>query len=172
MFGKKEKFIEAELNAIKAQAEHMSDAIVEKVRGGVVDSVRKLINEQDTVTELRKEIAGLIGEKTELEAMVEGHKSKQRIQETEWKHALKMKEEKNALGIDRKEVELEGKFVGKEMELLKKHQEKLLALIKDNEKKQEKFFQDIMDRLPNANMAIKLSNQAEVSKDGDGSKSK
>ena len=79
---------------------------------------------------------------------------KKELEETEIKHLIKMKEEKNQLELDKEKVKMEADYQKKEMDMMKKHHEKILESLGESKKDIKEVYVKIMERLPNVNMSI------------------
>ena len=94
-----------------------------------------------------KKIDAYKGEIRDLKDSIADLKKEKEVEETSIKHFIKMREEKQALDLEKKEVSLEKKFVAKEMDLMKEYHEKTEFMLND-------FKSEIMERLPNVNWNI------------------
>lgn len=109
-------------------------------------------------TAIREEL-GLKGSGKEeidrLKVEIEDLKLKKRMEEAEIKHLVKMKEEKQLIDYEKKEIELQKEFQKKEMDLQTKYHDKVLRTIEESRKESRELYTAIMERLPNVNVAMK-----------------
>lgn len=112
---------------------------------GLKKVLKDILNDTDnnerTVKALKTELAEL--------------QLKKRMEEEEIKHLVKMKEEKQFIEGQKKEMELQKTFQMKEMELQNSYHEKVLKTIDESRKESRELYTKIMERLPNVNVAIK-----------------
>lgn len=116
-------------------------------KGQLKKVIDEAINGPDKTGELKKDIKRLKNELEDLEF-------KKRMEEAEIKHLVKMKEEKQILEAQKKEVELTKEFQAKEMKLQTEYHDKAVKLIQEGHAKMQEIYGKIMERLPNVTMAI------------------
>ena len=103
----------------------------------------------------REKIDELNVEVEKLKTEIKNLQLDKRIEEEEIKHLVKMKEEKNLIEMQKKEISLQREFQEKEMSLQSKYHEKVIATIEESRKETKELYSAIMERLPNVNMEIK-----------------
>lgn len=109
--------------------------------------IRESLTEPDNTVGLKNRIEDLKKEIKELEF-------KKDMESKEIKHLVKMKEEKDKVQADKKEIELIKDFQSKEMKLQREYHDKVVKLIQDEHLKIQDIYSKIMERLPNVNMNI------------------
>ncbi len=109
--------------------------------------IKESLTEPDNTVGLKNQIEDLKKEIKELEF-------KKDMESKEIKHLVKMKEEKDKVQADKKEIELIKDFQSKEMKLQKEYHDKVVKLIQDEHLKIQDIYSKIMERLPNVNMNI------------------
>lgn len=114
-----------------------------------VEGLKKVLREVLNNSEDGKKTVEAL--KTELAEL----KLKKRIEEEEIKHLVKMKEEKQLIEGQKKEIELQKLFQKKEMELQSTYHEKVLKTIEESRKESRELYTQIMNRLPNVNVEMK-----------------
>jgi Skp family chaperone for outer membrane proteins len=102
---------------------------------------------KDGKAALQKEIRQL---KDELEDL----KLKKKMEETEIKHLVKLKEERQAVEADKQKNELAKTFNDKEMALQTKYHEQVMGVIQKEHEKLQALYKEIIGRLPDVNMTI------------------
>lgn len=107
--------------------------------------LRNVLNNED---DGHKTIEGLKIKIAELEL-------KKRMEEEEIKHLVKMKEEKQFIEGQKKEIALQKEFQKKEMDLQSSYHKKVLETIEESRKESRELYTQIMNRLPNVNMEMK-----------------
>jgi hypothetical protein len=119
---------------------------------GVKKAIKEVLYDggkgREKIEELNKEIDILKTNIKDLEL-------KKRLEEEEIKHLVKMKEEKQAIEIQKKEIDLAKAFQQKEMELQSKYHDKIITTIEESRKESRDLYTAIMDRLPNVNVEMK-----------------
>lgn len=120
---------------------------IEKIK----DAVRDVLDEGDEskhkTDDLKDEIKRLKEEKETLSFQ-------KKMEEKEISHLVKMKEEKIHIETEKERLELTQKFQEKEMQLQKEYFDKVMAAVKDGQKKMEDIYTKILERLPNVNLDI------------------
>lgn len=111
-------------------------------------AVKEAFNEPDTKPALEKEIERLNKQLKELEL-------KKELDIKEIEHLVKMKEEKQVVEAQKKEIELQKLFQKKEMDLQTQYHERVMKQIEEGRREIKEVYTEIMKRLPNVNMAIK-----------------
>jgi hypothetical protein len=109
--------------------------------------IKESLTEPDNTVGLKNQIEDLKKEIKELEF-------KKDMESKEIKHLVKMKEEKDKVQADKKEIELIKDFQSKEMKLQKEYHDKVVKLIQDEHLKIQDIYSKIMERLPNVSMNI------------------
>lgn len=102
----------------------------------------------------RQKIEELNQEVEVLKVTVKDLELKKRLEEEEIKHLVKMKEEKQLIELQKKEITLQQEFTKKEMELQTKYHDKVLTTIDESRKESKELYTEIMKRLPNVNVDI------------------
>jgi hypothetical protein len=97
--------------------------------------------------ELRQRVLNL---KAELEEL----RLKKKMEEIEIEHLVKLKEEKQGVEFQKKELGLEKQFQQKEMVLMKDFHNKTLELLEKKSIELGKIHEEILKRLPDINMTI------------------
>ncbi len=107
---------------------------------GLLAEAKSLIGPAEDVSRLKQEIAELGLKKT--------------MEQREIEHLVKIKEEKLSLEHQKKEVELQRQFQEKEMKLRENYNEKIMKSIGDFQIRQDKFFEQVMTRLPDVKVLL------------------
>ena len=107
----------------------------------VIDEATKVALDFGEVEDLKKKLANLKLD-TEIEAR-------------DTRHLIKMKEAKLDVEFKQKELELKGKFKDLEMKLQNEFHEKVVNLLDEARKEMKQVHTQILESLPNVNMAIK-----------------
>lgn len=137
------------LNELKVSVMETVTTAIQKALHSFKDEEKDAINLTTTVNDLKKQLRTV---KDELDDV----KSKKKIELMEIEHLVKMKEEKNAIELEKKTVEIQKQYNEKEMTLLKEHHAKTLSMIDDTKKEFNNLYKEILSRLPNLNATIEL----------------
>ena len=111
-------------------------------------TLREVLGLSSDTIELQKTVKQLKDEIAQLE-------SKRKIEELELKHLVKMKEEKQALELQKAKNDQERAFNQKEMELQTKYHDKVMSIIQDNTTKTQEIYTEILQRLPTVTVDVK-----------------
>lgn len=115
----------------------ISENTLRKVLGISADTIEL----QKTIKQLKEEIAQL--------------ESKRKIEELELKHLVKMKEEKQALELEKGLNAQSKAFNEKEMALQTKYHDKVMKIIEENTIASQKIYTEILERLPTVVVDVK-----------------
>ena len=120
----------------------LGELLGQKTEGieGLLREAKELIGPAGDVSKLKREIAELELQKT--------------MSEREIKHLVKLKEEKLIIEHEKKAVELQKGYQVKEMEMRTEYHDKVLKSLEDFQCRQDKFFGQIMERLPNVDVLL------------------
>jgi hypothetical protein len=132
---------------VKRLGEGLKQDIVETV---VIEADKKMtavLNAEDSVTKLTKE-------KTGLETDIAKLKSQKKIDETEIKTIIKVAEEKAALELERKELELMKVHLANQTTLVEKYHTDLAAAVNKEREKMEGFMKDVMDKFQGRDIQV------------------
>ena len=116
-------------------------------QSGLEKALAKVMSKDD-VSGLKLQIATL---KEELENL----KLQKKMEETEIKHLVKMKEEKQAIELQKAMNDQNKSFNDKEMALQTKYHEKVMGVLEEGSKKLQEIYKEILGRLPNVNVEMK-----------------
>lgn len=125
-------------------------------------TLKKVLNEilgkrLDGVPELIQEAKDLIGPAEDIGALKKELKELQltkTMEQREIEHLVKLKEEKLDVEHQKKTLVLQGQFQKKEMDLQTEYHGKVMDELKEYNKRQDKFFEQVMERLPNVSAHI------------------
>jgi hypothetical protein len=98
-------------------------------------------------TDLKDEIRRLKDELADLTTT-------KKMETREIEHLVKIKEEKLNIEHEKKTVELTAEFQKKEMAMQTKYHDKVVTQIEGYNGRQDKFFDQVMKRLPNVNVQL------------------
>jgi vacuolar-type H+-ATPase subunit I/STV1 len=139
----------------KNSLKELKDAVISSVSDAVSSALRGFKNEEEEVIKLTQLINGLKKQVRTTKDELEEVKLTKKIESRDIEHLVKMKEEKQTIELQKKEIELQKQYNDKEMSLLKDHHAKTLNLIEQTKKEFQGLYQQIIDRLPNVNLEIK-----------------
>ncbi len=106
----------------------------------LIKEAKDLIGPAEDVSVLKKQIKEL-----ELKKVME---------QREIEHLVKLKEEKLNIEHQKRELELQSEFNKKEMCLQTEHHDNILEQLEAFNERQDKFFEQVMERLPNVTAHI------------------
>jgi vacuolar-type H+-ATPase subunit I/STV1 len=132
---------------VNEKVEAVQDGILCRAIDGAVDSVRKILEEEESVIRLKKQ-------KSELEEQVSKLKSKAKIEETEIKTLIKVAEEKKNLELERKELELMKQFQQQEVDMVKQYHTDLAKAVDKERNKMETFMTKVMDQFQGRDIQV------------------
>jgi hypothetical protein len=116
--------------------------ILNDVLGNKVDEIPVLIQEAKDLIGPAEDVSALKKEIKEL-------KLQKTMEEREIKHLVTLKQEKLDIEHRKRELELQAKFNKKEMDMQEKYHKDVLGGLEAYNKRQDKFFEQVMKRLPN-----------------------
>lgn len=117
-------------------------------QSGLEKALNKALGKEKDSAALKLQIAQL---KEELENL----KLQKKMEETEIKHLVKMKEEKQAIELQKALNDQNKQFNDKEMQLQTKYHEKVMLVLEEGSKKLQEIYKEILGRLPNVNVEMK-----------------
>lgn len=132
------------------------DEIKESVINAVKNALKSFKDEDAEVIGLTASINDLKKNLRTTKDELEDVKSKKKIELMEIEHLVKMKEEKNAIELEKKIVAMQKEFNEKEVQLLKNHQEKTLEMIATTKREFNDLYKEILSRLPNINATVEF----------------
>jgi hypothetical protein len=154
---------EAELKAknteqvIESMVKAVKDDIVNDLLVKTSDKMREILEAEGNVSVLKKA-------KARLEDQIMKLESEKKLEETQIKALVKLHEDRHAIALQQKEMELETEYHKKEMSLVKKHHDDLLKAMKDHEKRLDSLVEQVMMRLTNINNSEHTGTKVEVVK--------
>lgn len=110
--------------------------------------LEELLNGGESALQLKKQIRVL---KDELESL----KTTKKMEQREIEHLVKLKEEKLDIDHQKKNLELQGQFRQKEMEMQTTYHDKIMTQLEKAANEMKDVYTKIMERMPNVNMEIK-----------------
>lgn len=121
-----------------------------------LDTLKKVLSDVVNGTEdTRLQHQALKKEKADLEHRIRELEHKKELEEKELTHLIKMKEEKQFIEAQKKEIELQKRFNDKEMVLQTEYHKKNLDIISKEHADIKEIYKQIMERLPNVNVEVK-----------------
>ena len=132
-----------------------------ELKESVINAVKQALNsfkdEEADVIKLTATINDLKQKAKVATENLEELKLTKKIELRDIEHLVKIKEEKNAIELEKKTIELQKQFNDKEMLLLKENQAKVLEIIETTKKEFKELYTEILNRLPNINATIDLN---------------
>jgi DNA repair exonuclease SbcCD nuclease subunit len=104
---------------------------------------------------LREQIANLTKEKQTATDELEALKLQKKHELRDIEHMVKLREEKQAVELERKTVAMQKEFQTKEMTLQTEGHAKIMAMLEKGREELSGVYKQIIERLPNVNMEIK-----------------
>ena len=103
---------------------------------------------------LREEITTLKNQIMKLKDEKENLVLDNKIETRDIEHLIKVKEEKNAIELEKEKIKLEQNYHKEVMKLLTANHEKSLEIMRENKTELQAIYGKIIERLPNVNMDI------------------
>lgn len=111
------------------------------------ETIKSIEGDWEAVPDLKKQIKNLKEERDDLVA-------KRNIEEQELKHLVKMKEEKQAIALEKEKIKLQHEHQKQTMDMQNEYHKKVLGNLEESRKEINNVYKEIMARLPNVNMEI------------------
>ena len=145
MFGfkKKDDQVEVVNDVVSEVVDGLRSHLLGEILGEVEVKMKQVMNNQDAVFMLK-------AEKQHLEEEIAKLKSRARLEETEFKGLIKLREDRLNLDLEKKSVAMEKDFNAKEMTLLKQGHEQHVKAIAEQSDRLDKFMKEAMACLKSA----------------------
>jgi chromosome segregation ATPase len=148
MFRKKKlSQVQATTDAIKKTFDSFTDTLLSRVSREFKEQAQDVLNAEDTLDYLRKELESTSEQKRKAEDDLAKARSKARVEETEWKALLQLRQDKMDVELEKRELAIEREHLSKEMDLLKSNHGAQLEAIEKQGQRLDEFMEKVMDKL-------------------------
>lgn len=150
----RDEFLDQINNIVGNNIGNLKEKFNDLLKNGMKEAFAEFTELTDDIKSLSGKVKYLKEQKEKLEDDNRKAKKDLELQELELKHLAKLKEERDKLAIERKEVELEKKYNEKKLELMQDNFKNLEKTIEKYNGNTTELYKAIMKVLPNVNVEV------------------